>query len=302
LAEQLPITEQRLKDMLASIANALKKLHESGIVHRDIKPENILFVDEKQKQIVLGDFGIATLFDEADLSVRMTKAARTLGYAAPESFSSHIARESDYYSLGITILELLTGLSPFAGLSEEQVMYKTMAEKIEAPENLGPEIRKLVTGLLIKERDFRFGYEEIQRYLNGTVLTLPQIIAEDIADIRQRPIQGFFFDKEKTQKVENINHLVLLMRANSEQAIKHLKRNNITIMLQNNSRVTPEFLDLATEIADLMEQEKNDETLYIKAIYKLQGKPKFLGVCETPEELGKYMAQNRDIFTKALWA
>jgi serine/threonine protein kinase len=301
LAENLPITEKKLKEVLGTVAAALKSLHETGIVHRDIKPENILYLDEKKTKIVLGDFGIATLFDDTDLSVRMTKAARTRGYAAPEAFSSFIARESDYYSLGITILELLTGLNPFVGLSEEQVMYKTMAEKIAPPENFSGEIQKLISGLLIKERDFRYGFDEIQKYLNGIELSLPQITAEEIADIRQRPIQSFFFDKGKTQKVENLSHLILLMRGDYEQALKHLRRGQITTVLRHSSKIAAEFLDMATDIDDLSDQEKDDEVFYIKAIYKLQGKPRFLGVCETPEELGKYMAENRELFLKALW-
>lgn len=297
----LPISEKQLRQALPILSNALKLLHEAGIVHRDIKPENIMFLDREKKKIVFGDFGISTLFDETDLSVRKTKAARTLGYAAPEAYSTFAARESDFYSLGITILEATTGVNPFAGLTEEQVMLKTMTGRIEIPKSLSIETQKLIAGLLLKERELRFGHDEIQRYLNNVTLSLPAQNLSNQTDIRQRPIQNFYFDKERKQRVENLNQLVDFMRADFEQSVKHLRRGQISTVLRNSSSTTPELLELATEIDDLGEQESDNEVFYFKAIYCLQGQIGYPGKWTTPEELGRYILANQDIFKKVLW-
>lgn len=297
----MPVSEHQVKQLLPVLANALKLLHEAGIVHRDIKPENIMFLDSAKTRIVFGDFGISTLFEETDLSVRKTKAARTLGYAAPEAYSTFAARESDFYSLGITILEAVTGVNPFAGLTEEQVMLRTMTGLVEVPKTLSAELQKLIRGLLLKERELRFGYEEIQRYLNNQTLHLPVVSLETSGDIRERPIQNFYFDKDRKQKVENLNQLVSFMRADFEQAVKHLRRGQISTVLRNSSSTTPEFLELATEIDDLGEQESENQAFYIKAIYCLQGRPGYPGKWTTPEELGRYILAHPDIFKKALW-
>lgn len=97
--------------VLGSVINGIKGIHEAGGFHRDIKPENILVsIDsENNKHYKLSDFGLS----RNHMTSTMThNPFGTKGYIAPEHdvLSDRYSKESDIYSLGITCVELLTGI------------------------------------------------------------------------------------------------------------------------------------------------------------------------------------------------
>ena len=77
--------EEKIREIAIQAAGALAYCHNNLILHKDVKPGNFFFRDKAQKQLVLGDFGIASLCDEDEM-MHQTQQARTPIYAAPEMY------------------------------------------------------------------------------------------------------------------------------------------------------------------------------------------------------------------------
>ncbi len=98
-------------EMCARVADAVYFAHQRGIIHRDIKPANIVF-DQKNRRVRVMDFGVARLENS-----RATRTGVILGspsYMAPEQLDARpVTPQSDLFSLGVTLFQLLTGMLPF---------------------------------------------------------------------------------------------------------------------------------------------------------------------------------------------
>ncbi|HXD53603.1 MAG TPA: protein kinase [Solirubrobacteraceae bacterium] len=120
------------------IARALGAAHDQRIVHRDVKPHNVLIDPEGGAKIT--DFGIARSLSEEGL----TMAGRVLGttdYVSPEqALGQAVTPQSDLYSLGIVLYEMLTGDVPFHGDSPVAVAMKHVREEIPDVQARRPEI------------------------------------------------------------------------------------------------------------------------------------------------------------------
>jgi eukaryotic-like serine/threonine-protein kinase len=128
------------------IARALCAAHSRGIVHRDIKPQNVLIDEEGSAKVT--DFGIARSLDEEGL----TADGRVLGttdYVSPEQALGHAVNgQSDIYSLGIVLYEMLIGDVPFHGENQVAVAMKHVREDIADVQMLRPEISASVAAVL----------------------------------------------------------------------------------------------------------------------------------------------------------
>src|SRR3954466_12736897 len=120
------------------IARALGYAHSRNIVHRDVKPQNVLIDDEGSAKIT--DFGIARTLDEEGL----TADGRVLGttdYVSPEQAMGHeVTGQSDLYSLGVVLYEMLTGEAPFKADTQVAVAMKHVRDPLPDVQRRRPEI------------------------------------------------------------------------------------------------------------------------------------------------------------------
>jgi serine/threonine protein kinase len=124
------ITRRDALEVAAQIADALSTAHDEGVIHRDIKPENIL-LDVSQPGIVakLTDFGIAKITEGPSLTRLSGVTVGTAEYIAPESAENgEFLPQSDIYSLGIVLYEMLSGVTPFGGAPPLTVMRRHLQE------------------------------------------------------------------------------------------------------------------------------------------------------------------------------
>src|SRR4051794_41165368 len=123
---RLPVTEAVAYAI--EVARALGAAHERHIVHRDVKPQNVLIDEEGTAKVT--DFGIARSLTEEGL----TADGRVLGttdYVSPEQALGHaVTGQSDLYSLGIVLYEMLTGDVPFHGENQVSVAMKHVREEL----------------------------------------------------------------------------------------------------------------------------------------------------------------------------
>lgn len=127
-AESWPLDAKRVVAILDQIADALSAAHQGGAVHRDLKPSNIL-LDEQGKAYIM-DFGLAV-----DLAIDASGSASGFfgspAYIAPEQVRKGLlSTQTDIYSLGVVLYELLTGVHPFAEEALTSLLYKHVHEPL----------------------------------------------------------------------------------------------------------------------------------------------------------------------------
>jgi eukaryotic-like serine/threonine-protein kinase len=143
------------------IARALHCAHSRAIVHRDIKPQNVLIDEEGSAKVT--DFGIARSLDEEGL----TADGRVLGttdYVSPEQALGHdVNGQSDIYSLGVVLFEMLTGDVPFHGENQVAVAMKHVREDLPDVQLLRPECSASTAAVLehMTEKDLGRRYPDI---------------------------------------------------------------------------------------------------------------------------------------------
>ena len=157
IAHQVPLSVVDKLDLAIGVLQGLAYAHKRGIVHRDIKPANIRVDDEGKARIM--DFGVAHL-----ASSNMTRSGVMLGtpsYMAPEQIvGGKVGPQTDIFSVGAVLYELLTGVRPFHGDTLQAVMYQVLSGNpaplsTNAPA-LPARLNEVVMRALAKEAENRY--------------------------------------------------------------------------------------------------------------------------------------------------
>ncbi|WES64746.1 protein kinase [Microbacter sp. GSS18] len=154
-----PVDPATTAKLAAELAEALHVAHSAGVVHRDIKPSNVLLspspVPGAPWRPKLADFGIAYLLDSPRVTTPGLMVG-TIAYLAPEQADGAApAPPADVYSLGIMLIEALSGARPFPHAEGIGALLARMSTPPPIPESLPEQWRQLLRGMTAQRPDDR---------------------------------------------------------------------------------------------------------------------------------------------------
>ena len=280
IIEKEPLEIDRIIDITLQVAHGLAKAHSQEIVHRDIKPANIFMTNDGQAKIL--DFGLAKLVGKSSLTKTGT-ATGTVAYMSPEQASGEeVNYQTDIWSLGVVLYEMVSGNQPFKGATWEAVVYAILHKKpkkinLTRP-NITEELQTVVRRMLRK--DPRQRYESVNNLIkdleavkNKTKLkTAPttdmekpsaSIAVMPFLDMSPGKDQEYFCDGMAEELINSLTHIKDLRVVARTSAFSFKGKNldirdigrqlNVDTVLEGSVRKAGKRLRITTQLIDVFE-------------------------------------------------
>lgn len=143
------LTPKQAVSVMSQILDALEHAHSCGIIHRDVKPQNVMIANDGKA--MLTDFGIARDTASTTRTFAGTNVIGSVHYLSPEQArGDHVGPESDIYSCGIMLYEMLTGEVPFAGDNSVAIALKHLQEDVKPPYLINSRIPRALSDVVLK--------------------------------------------------------------------------------------------------------------------------------------------------------
>jgi hypothetical protein len=285
LAAAAPFTEKEIEQkLLPQLLGALRFLHDHGIVHRDFKPSNMYFRDRQKTQVVIGDLGISSVLKDGQTRRRTTHVKGTYEYSAPEIWSrtGEYGKEADYYSLGMSLLYLLKGETPFDGMGPEAIITVHQTGEVPLPGDLSPRFWQLVMGLLLENLRQRWGLEQVAAWLKG----------DDVAVVHEPPRRAFSYKLDDGLESKSLQELGQMLMAHPDLAARHIKTRILADQLRKFDPV------LAAKVLDIVDRSHDIAAAVQGVAYQLDTQLSYQLTPElsaaTPADLVRLIDRNRE--------
>ncbi|MBM3728784.1 MAG: hypothetical protein FJW40_25570 [Acidobacteria bacterium] len=149
----------RVANIVRQVGHALSAAHAKGVCHRDLKPENIMLTPGASgvldEHATLIDFGIAAVAESALGGGGQTRLAGSLAYMAPEQLDGKPVPQSDIYSLGVMVYEMLTGSKPFMPNALLQFLEMQREGLRVKPRSLRPDLPQTAEDMIVRALSYR---------------------------------------------------------------------------------------------------------------------------------------------------
>ena len=192
------IPEEKVIKLIEQISKGMSDIHKHRIIHKDLKPQNIMLT--KSGDIKIMDFGISETFRSSKSRLKETSRSGTPVYMSPEQLlGKDVGRESDIWSFGLLIYELLSGKQLYNGQSTTEVMMQIKERPdYESIEGISNKINRLLQKCIkydYKDRFRNFG-EISNLFLEKTKLN----VASKRTEFRNKPVKKPSFYKKRKEK------------------------------------------------------------------------------------------------------
>ena len=148
LKEHYPLSCEKVVDIMEQILSAVESAHRIGIIHRDLKPQNILI--DNYGKVKVTDFGISIAAMESATITKTNTMIGSVHYISPEQArGSIITKQSDIYSLGIILFELLTGKVPFEGQTAVSIAVKHYRDNLPSARKINPKVPQALENAIL---------------------------------------------------------------------------------------------------------------------------------------------------------
>jgi len=250
--------------MLRELTDALRCLHGAKLIHRDIKPENILVRTRAPLDLVLTDFGIASV---SAATLHETTRSRTALYSSPEAMTGIVSEKSDWWSIGMILVELITGRHPLAGIgSQNRLDFWIAQNPIDTEGVSDPRWRALCRGLLVRDAANRWGSDEVGRWLAGETVAVaddsrsaaaPVTPSEATVSYRPYTISGTACATPRALATSLLQFW--------DEGVKHLSRGLILKWVQDEVK----DYDLSSYLMDLSEGDLSPDARLAALVYRI---------------------------------
>lgn len=218
------LTLSEVIDIMLQITDGLSVAHDAYIIHRDIKPQNIMILDSGLVKIT--DFGIAMAMNSTQLT-QTNSVMGSVHYLPPEQANGKGSTlQSDIYSMGILMYELLTGELPYKGDNAVEIALKHLKEKIPSVREKLPEIPQSVENIIIKATaknpknryaDARSMNEDLKTCLDDSRANEPKIVL---------PYPEFDEDRKPKSSTKSQSKNDAIVKEIKTEEVENTKRDN----------------------------------------------------------------------------
>ncbi len=168
--------------LFTQLCAAVQYAHQHGIIHRDLKPQNVLL--QERTHVLLADFGIARDTTEAQPLTTTGAGIGTVEYMAPEQALGQATKQSDIYSLGVVLYQLVTGRVPYTGSTPFQVLTQHVNAPLPDPRAGNPHL----PAELVQVLQHALAKDPAQRFSSAQALAraVQQVRADAPSDLSAR--------------------------------------------------------------------------------------------------------------------
>lgn len=159
-----------VRHVVRELGLALHAFSEAGLRHRDLRPGTLLVRRREPLDLVISGFGSARL-SEFDLDI--VSPLEISRYMAPEAIAGGVAAASDWWSLGMILLEQVTQGACFEDTHPNAYLIHVLAHGVLLPEDIDPQLELLLRGLLARDRHQRWQWPQVRAWLDGEPVTAP---------------------------------------------------------------------------------------------------------------------------------